>query len=332
MKRACALLVGAVVVGAIAAGCALLNQAPIARIFASVVSGTSPLTVFLNAVGPEDTVGSYDPDGEIVSYDWDFGDGETDTGAVVSHTFVALGETRTFKITLTVTDDGDKTGRAEQTIEVRVGGGGEASEDGAFPVARLSVDRLIGLTPLTVAFDAGDSTAGSGEVVECDWDFGDGSKGIGTEVEHTFKPLETETYTVTLFVWNSGGRADTEQVEIIVIVPDAQTGDENPVAKVAVSETTQIYESDQPGSVPSLFEVTLDPGGTYADAGHGLDYYAWEFGDGKFLVETTDVDVTHVYELRTAVHTYVARLTVYDDQGLEGTVSVNVTLTQEAGG
>ena len=45
---------------------------------------------------------SDDPDGTIASYEWDFGDGGTDAGETVTHTFAAPG---TYPVTLTVTDD-----------------------------------------------------------------------------------------------------------------------------------------------------------------------------------------------------------------------------------
>ncbi len=45
---------------------------------------------------------SFDTDGEIATYEWDFGDGTNATGKVVTHTFAAPG---TYLITLTVTDD-----------------------------------------------------------------------------------------------------------------------------------------------------------------------------------------------------------------------------------
>ena len=45
---------------------------------------------------------SYDPDGTIVSYEWDFGDGATASGVVVTHVYSAAGS---YTVTLTVTDD-----------------------------------------------------------------------------------------------------------------------------------------------------------------------------------------------------------------------------------
>lgn len=50
--------------------------------------------------------GSYDPDGTIVSYEWDFGDGETASGETVTHDF-AVGSSHT--VTLTVTDNDGAT-------------------------------------------------------------------------------------------------------------------------------------------------------------------------------------------------------------------------------
>jgi chitodextrinase len=49
-----------------------------------------------------DASGSFDPDGTIVSYVWDFGDGITGVGAVVVHTYETPGE---YTVTLTVTDN-----------------------------------------------------------------------------------------------------------------------------------------------------------------------------------------------------------------------------------
>ena len=73
-------------------------------------SGPSPLTVTLDASG------SSDPDGTIVSYDWDFDDGRSGTGVEVTHTF---GGIRAYPVTLTVTDDEGST--ASTTIVINSG-------------------------------------------------------------------------------------------------------------------------------------------------------------------------------------------------------------------
>jgi len=306
-------------------GCALFNQTPIARIVASTLSGASPLTVNFDASE------STDSDGVIVGWLWDFGDGsDTVTGETARHTFVSLSETSRFTVTLTVTDDDRAKSQVSQTIEVLVGG--DIEEDGeGLPVARFTRDKIIGLIPLTVTFNASDSTGGEGDIIAYDWDFGDGAIASGNPVTHTFEPERTEEFTVTLTVWTDEGVFDWGQEVVIVIVPADETGDEEPTAEIFFEDPEMIYESDERPNIPSLFEVTFDPGGSYADAGHEIEYYLWEFGDGEIHIEESDLTVTHIYELRTLTRTYATRLTVYDDQGLEGTETVNVTLTDEYG-
>lgn len=305
------------------AGCAFLfNQAPEAVITASALSGTSPLTVNFSAMDSSDP----DPDGEVVSVEWNFGDGTTSTEWLPHHTFVALTTATTFTVTLRVVDDQGASDETEQMIEVlpQTSNGGGPGQ----PVARIVVDRFIGPTPVTVNFDGTDSTPGAGTITQYRWDFGDGATATGAHAQHTYKPEATKEFTATLFVWNSNGNLDTEQVTIIVVVPDAATDGEDPVAEFTMTDPLVLYDSPNPAQVPTLYEVTFDPRGSYADAGHSIEYFAWDFGDGKTFVETSNLDVTHVYELDVPARTYVVRLYVYDDQGLEDLRTVNLTLTQ----
>ncbi len=320
--------VGIVVLGALLLclilACSLFNQSPVARIVANVLSGSSPLVVTFNATT------SMDADGTITAYVWNFGDGDTDTGANVQHTFTTTDAVEIFEVTLAVTDDDGDTSQATQTIEVHLGDGEQPTGTG-LPTARFTASKFIGVSPLTVTFDATTSTPGTGTIAAYNWNFADGTQATGVKVTHTFipDPEVTTTYPATLFVWNSNDQVDTEQLEIIVIVPANDTGDEEPVADISVSGPTVIYESEDRPAIASLFEVTFDPRGSYADAGHNIEYYAWDFGDGNLQVETSDLKVTHIYSLTAPSQTLVAKLTVFDDQGLEHTAVVNITLSQD---
>ena len=62
---------------------------------------------------------SYDPDGEIVDYLWDFGDGTSDEGVVVSHEYTsAQGTGWRPQIVLTVVDDDGVVSMAKGEVRV----------------------------------------------------------------------------------------------------------------------------------------------------------------------------------------------------------------------
>lgn len=62
-----------------------------------------------------DGSGSIDSDGSIARYDWEFGDGASGDGEVVSHTFPEDGG---YEVTLTVLDDEDAAGAATSQVDV----------------------------------------------------------------------------------------------------------------------------------------------------------------------------------------------------------------------
>jgi PKD repeat protein len=82
------------------------NQPPGAVASANPESGTAPLSVQFSSDG------SNDPDGSIVAYAWDFGDGGSSSEANPSHTYNAAG---TYQASLTVTDD-DGTSQGDTVV------------------------------------------------------------------------------------------------------------------------------------------------------------------------------------------------------------------------
>ena len=76
----------------------------------SSVTNTPPIATFdVGCAGLTCTANaqlSSDPDGSITRYAWTFGDGTTDDGAFVGHTYAAAG---TYTMTLAVTDNAGAT-------------------------------------------------------------------------------------------------------------------------------------------------------------------------------------------------------------------------------
>jgi len=87
------------------------NQPPVAAASASPTSGDAPLSVQFSAAG------SYDPDGSITAWQWDFGDNSSSTLENPSHTYQNAGS---YTAWLTVTDNNSATGTDQVTITVHV--------------------------------------------------------------------------------------------------------------------------------------------------------------------------------------------------------------------
>lgn len=137
----------------------------IAVITVTPEEGTAPLIVQFDGSSSS----SYQ--GNIVSYEWDFGDGspKTITGAIVSHKYTAVGS---YDAKLKVLTNKNEFASTSKLIYVR-----EVPLRACFTPSRSS-----GLAPLTVAFDSKCST---GAVSAYSWQFGDGTDSASKGPSHT---------------------------------------------------------------------------------------------------------------------------------------------------
>jgi PKD repeat protein len=164
------------------------NLEPRASFGLSPESGFAPLRIDFDASS------SVDEDGQITSWTWDFGDGLGGTGETTSHTFEEAGE---FLVTLTVGDDRGDTGASSRTVTVRELGPNER------PVASFTISATRGAAPLEVQVDASASFDPDGKIVRYDWDFGNGTGGMGEAMTYTWDT--PGQYLVTLIAWDDRG-------------------------------------------------------------------------------------------------------------------------------
>ncbi len=80
-----------------------------------VANAGPDVAVVIGQAAAFDGSASSDPDGAVVSYHWDFGDGSAGTGATASHAYVSAGS---YTVTLTVTDNDGATGQDTSTVAV----------------------------------------------------------------------------------------------------------------------------------------------------------------------------------------------------------------------
>jgi len=159
---------------------------------------------------------SIDPDGQIVSFAWDFdGDGAVDsTAPIAEHTYDEAG---TYTVSLTVTDDGGNASTTAETFTVAAPP--EAPHEPVSiqpPIADFAYMPAAPSPGDPVLFNGTFSSDFDGEIVGYAWDFdGDGTIDSTDPVaEHRF--AAPGTYPVSLTVTDDGGNADTITISIDV--------------------------------------------------------------------------------------------------------------------
>ena len=259
----------------------ILNRPPVVHFTetADTVFTGNPITF--------DAGSSYDPDGYITSYSWDFGDGTNANGLTVSHFYVENG---TYVVTLTVMDDDGATNLASSTKTVL----------NRPPSALFTENATSVLTGETIRFNASNSFDADGTIVSYYWDFGDGFTVTGLVANHAY--TDDGTYTVTLTVTDNDGETDSCDATKTVL-------NRSPIASFTESaETVNVGEP-----------ITFDASSSFDADGTIVSYY-WDFGDG---FDAYAVVANHAYE---ADGIYTVTLSVEDDDGATAQMTATKTV------
>ncbi len=262
--------------------------------------------------------------GDNLTYAWDMGDGTTGAGMIVNHTFAIPG---TYNITLMVTDDGGLNDSMTRRISL-------ANGSSADVVARFIGGPWNGTAPLTVKFNAYQS-ADPFAPPEFNWDFGDGTKGSGMIVAHTY--TAPGKYRATLVMSDDLGYSDAAYQTIVVYntVPSfspvfvtraptlmTPTPSTKPTLKPTPTNKPPIAHFDYTynKSVLGLNAAkSYDPDGTIAR-------YEWSMKNLKTNAVTGLGTSPTVKWTMTQVGTYDVKLRVTDNGGATDTYSEMITI------
>ncbi len=246
-----------------------------------------------------DGTGSSSPDGDALTYAWNFGDGSSGTGATPTHSYCDNG---VYTVTLTITECGGLSATATTTATV----------DNLPPIAVAKPDTQTVYEGFEASFDGTESSDPGCDTLSYLWDFGGGYYASVPVTTFTFCDIGDHVVTLTVSDGDGGVSTDTVTVTVTNVVPDIDAGLDQTV--------------DEGETVSFSGSATSDAG--YCDT---LSY-SWDFGDYSSAVTGT-LTPTHVY---CDNGTYTVTLTVTDDEGtiVDDTLTVtvnNVPPVAEAG-
>jgi PKD repeat protein len=251
-----------------------------------------------------DASSSFDPDGSIVSYKWDFGDDNVSivTSATINHTYIS---NNAYNVALTVFDNDGFNSSTVNIIMI-----------GEIPSPHFSYEPLNPYRGNTTTFNASQSFDSDGSISLYVWDFADGTNQTTSEPAVTHVFVENGVFTVRLTVFDNDGLHNSTTKQVFV--------GKAPIAEFALSPENPLPDE----------EIIFDASLSY-DLDGQIVHVAWDFGDWN----VTEVDVASPVDLVVA-HTYVGQggiysvnLTVFDNDGLyTPTVhDVNVTIIMHPG-
>lgn len=148
------------------------------------------------------SAGSNDANGNIVSYYWEFGDGNTSTAASPVHTYQ---NAEVYTVKLTVTDNDGNTATDIATAEVK--------SELVAPTA-LANGPYSATSGQAVAFSSAGSEDPDGTIVTYQWEFGDGNSSNEPNPSHTY--TQAGDYTATLTVTDNDGLSNSAQAAVSI--------------------------------------------------------------------------------------------------------------------
>jgi len=158
------------------------GNTPVASFTATPSTGIAPLAVSFDASA------SSDPNGDSLSYSWDFGNSQTATSARPSTIYTTVGS---YLVTLTVSDGTNTSTVVSKTITVT---------DGS-PIASFTASPESGVAPLSVSLDASGSSDPRDQSLSYSWDLGNGSAATGVTANATYADIIFMFWVMEVRIW-----------------------------------------------------------------------------------------------------------------------------------
>jgi PKD repeat protein len=269
---------------ATAAVSAPANQVPAAN------AGGPYSTILGNAIQFDGSLSS-DADGSIVSYEWQFGDGQTALGSKPTHVYAAQGS---YTVTLTVTDNVGAKATASTTASVTLPMNSPPKANAGGPYSTIFGN--------AIQFDGSRSSDADGSIVSYSWNLGDGSAGSGPLITHTYS--SAGTFTITLTVTDDKGATASASTTATVNAP---------VNLSPVADPGGPYASMLGSAISFNGSASSDPDGSVVS-------YAWQLGDGA---AASGPAPSHTY---ATAGTYTVSLKVTDDNGASAQATTIATV------
>ncbi len=162
-------------------------------------------TATARAVVTLDGSGSRDPDGSIVSYEWDFGDGTKGAGKTASHIYSEPG---VYTLRLTVTDNSGAQATDEVTVHV-------VKENHPPVINSVSAEQMQ-VTPGTSIRITASTTDADGDSINYNWSCDEGIINGAGPTTTWVAPERNGTYQVTLEVSDGHGGIQKDSISIRV--------------------------------------------------------------------------------------------------------------------
>ncbi len=239
---------------------------------------------------------SYDTDGNITKYAWDFGDGAILIQGNTTETHI-YSKPGTYKASLTVTDNLGDSSTANLLINVT----------NRNPVARITYTTLTVKAPGSLTFNGDTSSDEDGLIASYSWSVS--NTVVASTPNATINFAKEGSYVVSLTVTDDFGATNTISVTVTVTPPDNIL----PISILTVDKNSGVINDT------FIFNVSnsTDPDGS-------IILYQLDFGDGTSTQFVNTAPISHVYK---TVGAFTAKLTVTDNRNgvsLETSNSVQI--------